>query len=315
MPFIDWPLKKLKTYKPKLTREKDFESFWKKNHAESKKQPLNPEFIKIDYPVKTLDVYKVFFDGFGGGRICGWFVSPKVSKNNPAILCVHGYSGGKGFVYDWIGWALQGYTIFSLDTRGQFGESQDHAKYPAGHFSGWMTQGILDPDTYYYKYVYMDGVRAIDLLETRKEVDPKRIGVMGASQGGGLSIAAAALAGKRIKTAMPDVPYLCHYRRAVEVATGNPYLELCNYMRFKPQDEERIFKTLSYFDGMNLAPMITAKTLVSVGLTDGICPPSTVFAAYNHMKCRKELAVYDYWAHEVLGPQNEKRVKWMAENL
>ena len=69
MPFIDWPLKKLKSYKPKLTREKDFESFWKKNHAESKKQPLKPEFIKIDYPVKSLDVYKVFFEGFGGGTV------------------------------------------------------------------------------------------------------------------------------------------------------------------------------------------------------------------------------------------------------
>jgi len=210
---------------------------------------------------------------------------------------------------------LQGYTIFALDTRGQFGESQDYAKYPAGHFSGWMTQGILDPETYYYKYVYMDGLRAIDLLLTRKEVDSKRIGVMGASQGGGLSIAASALAGDLVKTAMPDVPYLCHYRRAVEIASGNPYLELNNYMRFKPEQEEQIFRTLSYFDGMNLAPMIKAKTMVSVGLADGICPPSTVFAAYNHMKCRKEINIYTYWAHEVLGPHNEKRVRWMAENL
>jgi cephalosporin-C deacetylase len=61
---------------------------------------------------------------------------------------------------------------------------------------------------------------------------------------------------------------------------------------------EKVFKTLSYFDGMNFAVRANAPALFSVGLMDDICPPSTVYAAYNHYAGSKQIKVYEFNNHE-----------------
>ncbi|HEY2982436.1 MAG TPA: acetylxylan esterase, partial [Anaerolineales bacterium] len=61
---------------------------------------------------------------------------------------------------------------------------------------------------------------------------------------------------------------------------------------------EAVFHTLSYFDGLNFAARARANTLFSVGLMDKICPPSTVYAAYNHWAGGKDIRVYAYNGHE-----------------
>jgi len=61
---------------------------------------------------------------------------------------------------------------------------------------------------------------------------------------------------------------------------------------------EQVFDTLSYFDGVNFAARSNARALFSVGLMDEICPPSTVFAAYNHWRGAKDIRIYEYNHHE-----------------
>ena len=56
-----------------------------------------------------------------------------------------------------------------------------------------MTQGILDPATYYYRRVFTDAVRAVEAARTLDAVDAARVGVAGGSQGGGISLAVAGL--------------------------------------------------------------------------------------------------------------------------
>ncbi|MER3483666.1 MAG: acetylxylan esterase, partial [Meiothermus sp.] len=132
--------------------------------------------------------------------------------------------------------------------------------------------------------------------KSRAEVDPARIAVTGGSQGGGISLAVAALA--EVQAAMPDVPFLCHYRRATEIIDTAPYNEIAIYCKIHRDKVETVFNTLSYFDGVNFAARSRAKALFSVGLMDDICPPSTVYAAYNHYMGPKEIRVYPYNNHE-----------------
>ena len=73
-----------------------------------------------------------------------------------------------------------------------------------------MTLGVLDPQTYYYRRVYMDAYRAIEAARSHPLVDPKRIAVTGVSQGGGISIAMSGLV-EDFSAVMPDVPYLCNF--------------------------------------------------------------------------------------------------------
>ena len=59
-----------------------------------------------------------------------------------------------------------------------------------------------------------------------------------------------------------------------------------------------MFATLSYVDVVNHARRHGRPALFSVGLSDDITPPSTVFAAYNHYRGPKEIAVYPFNQHE-----------------
>ena len=79
-----------------------------------------------------------------------------------------------------------------------------------------MTQGILDPKTYYYRRVYTDGVRAVEAARSHPAVDADRIALTGGSQGGGITIAVGGLE-PSVPIIMPDVPFLCDFRRATEV--------------------------------------------------------------------------------------------------
>jgi len=172
-----------------------------------------------------------------------------------------------------------------------------------------MTKGILDKREYYYRGVYVDCVRAIDFLCTRAEVDPKRIGVTGGSQGGGLTLAVAGL-DRRPALAMADVPFLCHFARPLEISDAYPYREIADFLRRYPGTDDQVFRTLSYFDVMNLAADIACPTLVTAGLEDMVCPPSTVFAAYNHIPAPKSIDVFRYYAHEVPGSHSVTKFAW-----
>jgi cephalosporin-C deacetylase len=178
-----------------------------------------------------------------------------------------------------------------------------------------MTRGITDPSVYYYRRVYADAVRAVDFLRTVDEVDAQAIAVTGRSQGGGLSLAVAALA-DGVRAVMPDVPFLCDFPRGTQIAMKNPYLEIVRYLAVHRDHDDAALATLAYFDGAVLARRASAPALFSVALMDEICPPSTVYAAYNAYGGAKEIVTYPYNDHE--GGEAFHQVRqaaWLAEAM
>jgi cephalosporin-C deacetylase len=322
MPSIDWGYEQLVNYRPSLTREPDFAAFWAETLAQTRAFDLDPQLDPQPYPMADVGVQRLTFAGFGGHRIGGLYLTPRTIAEKPApvVIVYHGYTGGAGQVHQHLAWVMMGCAVISVDPRGQGGETGEAGGYRGGSVMGWMTNGILDPQDYYYRRVYADCVRAVDFAFTRPELDCSRLCVAGGSQGGGLSIAAAGLE-PRIKLCAPDVPFLCHFRRAVEIAGAGPFPEISNYLGRYPQHVETVWRTLSYHDGMNLAAAIPASTrmLWSVGLWDDVCPPSTVYAAYNHAPSpegAKQMAVYPFNKHEGGGGwQAERKIAWLAEEL
>ncbi len=298
----DLPLEQLKTYKPELTRQRDFDEFWNNSLQELAKIPLQYSLSPLNYPVNGVKVFTVNFTGFNNANIQGFFAIPDKSGPHPGLMLYHGYNWAfDGNLSDTVNWALHGYAAFQMLVRGQQGYSCDNVASSAGGPAGWMTKGILNKDEYYYRAVYLDAVRALEVLAALDNVNAQKIGVHGGSQGGGLTLAAAALSDIPV-VAVADYPYLCNFERAIEITPNGPYGEFNEFFRRNPSPELEVEarKTLSYFDVMNLAPRIKCHTWVSSGLVDDITPPSTVFSAYNHLTCSKEIGIYRYFGHEFI---------------
>jgi len=320
--FFDMPLPELEKYLPEVEEPKDFDQFWKRTLEKSREFPLNPVFEKVDIEFKTLEFYDVTFSGYMGQRIKGWFILPKNTKEKlPCIVEFIGYGGGRSFPTDWLFWASAGYAHLVMDTRGQGsswskGDTPDYDSEPFDpSYSGFMTRGILNPEKYYYRRVFTDGVRAVETAMSHPMVDKDKIAVTGGSQGGGISIAVAGLS-EDVKLLMPDVPFLCHYRRAISITNDYPYYEIVQYLKAHRDKESIVFKTLSYFDGVNFAKRSKAKALFSVALMDTVCPPSTVFAAYNYFPGEKEIRVYPFNGHEGGGPfQAIEKLKFVKKHF
>jgi cephalosporin-C deacetylase len=230
------------------------------------------------------------------------------------VVQYQGYNGGRGLAHEHVFWATAGYAHLVVDTRGQgsgwtIGATSDPTGSPPAQ-PGFLTRGIEDPGTYYYRRVYTDGVRALEVLRGHELVDPARVAVAGASQGGGISLAVAALAPASVAAVLCDVPFLCDFRRAAAVAQAEPYLELVRYLRAHRDRVESTFAALDYFDGAVLARLATSPALFSVALMDEICPPTTVFAAYNAYAGPKEIEVYEFNDHE--GGEAFQRTRQLA---
>jgi cephalosporin-C deacetylase len=230
-----------------------------------------------------------------------------------------GYGGGRGLVQEDTFWAAAGYAHLIMDTRGQgSGWSSGVTPDPEGSApaqSGYLTRGITDPATYYYRRVFVDAVRVVEAAQTHPAVDAERVAITGASQGGGITIAVAGLVPGLI-AAMPDVPFLADFRRAVDIAGTEPYAEIERYLASHRDQADTVFRTLSYFDAAVLGKRATAPALFSVAHMDQTCPPSTVYAAFNAYGGPKEICDYEFNDHE--GGQIWQRVRqlnWLRARL
>ncbi len=304
MPLFDLTEPELRAYRPHRTEPEDFGSFWADTLAEARSHPLEARFESADYGLRAIESFDVTFRGYGGQPVRGWLNLPRHRTGKlPCVVEFIGYGGGRGYPTDWLVWSAAGYAHLVMDTRGQ-GSSWLHGDTPDPEpegcspcFPGFMTRGVLDPATYYYRRVFTDGVRAVETALSHAAVDPDRVACRGVSQGGGITIAVGGLE-PRVRVIMPNVPFLCHYRRAVELVDTSPYVEITRFLKTHRTREEQVFRTLSYFDGVNFAARSRARALYSVGLMDDICPPSTVFAAYNHHPGEKDIRVWRFNMHD-----------------
>lgn len=210
MPIFDLALEELREYRPDLTKRDDFDAFWAETLAKARQQPLEPTVEAVSYPVPEIRAFAATYRGWQGGTVGGWYLLPHGEQPFPAMIFYHGYSNTKQGIYNYLPWVLQGYAVLAVDVRDQPGASTDPGNYSAGHSPGWMTKGILDKQEYYYRGVYVDSVRALDFLDAQGNADMSKVGLAGFSQGGGLSLAVAAL-DDRPALSMPQMPFLCHF--------------------------------------------------------------------------------------------------------
>ncbi len=319
MPLTDLTLPELREYRPIDEAPADFDEFWERTLAESRAIGGDVTRVPATTPIKEIIVEDLTFPGFAGEPIRAWITRPRDASPRPAIVQYVGYGGGRGLAHEHLEWAASGYVHVLMDTRGQGGAWGTGGDTPDPHgsgpaYPGFMTRGIRSKETYYYRRVFTDAVRLIDAVREFDFVDSSAISVTGGSQGGGIALAVAGLV-PDLFAAMPDVPFLCDFRRAVELTPDAPFTELRRYLAVHRNEVDAVFGVLSYFDGVAFARRATAPARFSVALMDPIVLPSTIFAAYNsYAHANREIDVYQFNGHEGgEGEQWLRQVGWLAE--
>lgn len=310
MPLVDMALEQLQSYAGRNPRPADFDAFWDRSLAEMHALDPQIELIPSAFTAPNADCFDLYFRGVGGARVYAKYLRPKkLDAPCPGLVMLHGYSGSSGDWQDKLSYVGQGFAVVALDCRGQGGLSEDVGGVKGTTFRGQIVRGLDDaPEKLLSRSIYLDCAQLAGLLMAMPEVDAARVGVTGGSQGGGLTLACAALEPRLVRAA-PIFPFLCDYRRVweMDLAVG-AYEELRTFFRqFDPRHEreDEIFTRLGYIDVQFLAPRIKAQVLMGVGLMDTICPPSTQFAAYNKITAPKELVIYPDFGHEGLPGIND----------
>lgn len=301
--LTDLPLAELERYRPDVDEPDDFTAFWSDQLTEARTHPLDVQTTRVHTPLRTVEVHDLRFPGYGGTPVAAWLLLPAHREGPlPAIVEFASYGGGRGLPHDRLVWSAAGYAHLIMDSRGQGSSSNegvtadpDDLGLPA--VPGYLTRGILDPATAYLTRLFVDAARAVEVARQLDVVDPERIGVAGVSQGGGLALAAAHLAAP-VSAVMAAVPFLAHIRRAVDLTDEEPYAELASYCTTHPDHVPQVFATLAYHDVVNHARRLRAPTLLTTGLADVICPPSTVYAAANHHGGDVTVLAYPFDGHD-----------------
>ena len=292
MAQFDLPLAQLERYLPAVREPADFDAWWGSTLDGARDAPAVVAVEPVDSGLALVDTWDVTFSGFGGHPVKAWYSRPAAALGVhpgqllPAVVEYAGYGRGRGLPHERLTWVGAGYAHLVMDTRGQgsqYGSGGDTPD-PVGSAPaapGFLTRGILDPAEHYYRRLVTDSVRAVDAVRELPGVDRSRVAAVGNSQGGGLAIAVGGLV-PDLAAVQASVPFLCHAERALEITEQHPWRELVEYLSVHRDAVDAVLGTLSYVDGVNFARRAAAPALFAVGLRDAVCPPSTVFAAYNH---------------------------------
>ncbi len=321
MPLIfDLPFEQLPSYQGRNPRPQDFDTFWEKGLAEMQATDPQIELIPAEFKVVNAACFHLYFTGVGGARVHAKLLHPVTpSHPHPAILLFPGYSGDSGDWADKLGYASVGFTLAALDCRGQGGLSEDTGGVSGNTLHGHIIRGLKDalkgsPEKLLFRQIFLDTAQLARILMDMPEIDADRVGAMGYSQGGALSVVCSALE-PRIKRAAAIYPFLSDYKRVWEMDQAkDAYLELQEFFRFSDPTHElesNVFEKLGYIDIQFLASRIKAEVLWGIGLMDTVCPPSSQYAAYNKIRSPKAMTVYPDFGHEPLPGINDQVFQFM----
>lgn len=315
---IDLPLNELQTYNGRTPRPADFDTFWDDGVAEVRSIDPQVTLEPAKFQTAYADCFDMTFTGTAGARVHAQLLRPHhPADGGPAVIKFHGYSANAGSWSEKLGYVAAGFTVAAMDCRGQGGPSEDRGGVQGTTLRGHIVRGLEGPpQNMLFRHIFLDTVQLARIVMSFPDVDENRVGVYGGSQGGGLSLACAALE-PRIKRAAPLYPFLCDYQRVWEMDLDeNAYEELRYYFRrFDPlhEREEALFTQLGYIDVQHLAPRIQAEVLLACALRDETCPPSTQFAAYNKITAPKQMLIYPDHAHEPLPGFDDRIFQFMTD--
>lgn len=288
---------------PTTTMPSDFYQFWENAKAESSKVPIDSKMTLLPQRcTDKADVYEVSIQNYKiGMRVYGILCLPKAPGKYPAVLLVPG-AGVRPYKGN-VQMAENGIISFQIGIHGipVTLDSIVYANLQYGALSGYPKFNLDLRDEYYYKHVYLGCVRAIDFICTLPQYDGKSLAVSGGSQGGALSIVTAAL-DERVKCLSCFYPALCDMTGYLNGRAGG-WPHVFSYPEYTTTQK---IETSKYYDVVNFAKILKVPGFYSFGFNDEVCPPTSIFSAYNSIVAPKTLFIVKETGHNALPEQYKK---------
>lgn len=314
-------LKKYETYMGTNPMPVDFDQFWAERMTEADQVPLHYTITPSEIPsYPTCQYFDLWFEGMGGAKIYAKYIKPTCDVPVPLVLQFHGYPGGSRSWLEQSSFVGMGCGIIAMDCPGQGGKSQDIGGFMGTTVTGHIVAGLDGaPKDMYYVRLHQNIHILCRIVEKLEGIDQSRIYVNGASQGGGIGLACAALNSNLIAKAAILYPFLSDYEMVWELEADEiAYEGLRYYTRwFDPSDDrhEEIFTQLGYIDTMNFAHMVGCPVLFGTGLSDNVCPPITQYAVYNRLTCPKVHRLFPPFAHEEIQEFDDEILTFFGEGV
>ncbi len=265
----------------------DFDAFWVAQKQTVRKTPLDITLTSVETKEKSVNSFDVLAKT-PEGPITAYLSIPAnaAPKSLPIIITTQGAGVSTANLGKTLEWAKEGFIALDFNIHGTpNGQTNEYylQRYQTD-LKDYFIRGRDNRETFYFRGAFLRLVRAIDLATEHPAWDGKTIVVYGGSQGGAQAFAAAGLH-EKVTLFVAGIPGMCDLTgETVGRINGWPY----NRPDGKPQTPE-IIETAQYFDAANFAARIKAQALVTAGFADNVCPPTTIYAAYNNLKGRKEI--------------------------
>ena len=302
--------------KPSAPVPEDFASYWQTQKKILSEIPMNVKLTPVSKPdAEGLEIYDVQADTFDG-KLSGYLAFPKGAKPKslPAILTCHGAGVGSSQTANPIYWAKNGFIALDFNAHGlPNGKPKEfYENLRTGELSMYPNKNTDNRNKVFFRTLYMRLMRAIDVLCSQPQWDGKHLVVTGGSQGGGQTLAAAAL-DRRVTFAVAHIPAMCDH-------TGNKIGRIVGWPRVSPLDKDGNYdkkktEESRYWDGMNMAAFIKCPTVITVGLRDTVCPPTTAYATYANLKCQKTIIPMPDTTHTVTAKARQATNKMILDSV
>lgn len=290
----------------------DFDQFWSKALEEARRMPLDPHRTLLpERCTETVNAYEVsFINDQPGRKVYGILTVPVKPGKYPALLRVPG-AGARPYGGD-VWTASQGAIVLEIGIHG-IPVTMNQSVYDdlnRGALNGYWETNLDQPDKNYYKHVVTGAVRSVDYLASLPEWNGKEMGVTGASQGGFLSLAVAALDDRvTFMAAVHDA--MCDYESALQKkACGWPH-----YFYQQEHPDKKKVEGARYYDGINFAKRVKCTSWFTFGYNDDVVPPSSSYSVYNTVKAPKSISVYQKTAHFWYQEQWDEWEAWLLKQM
>lgn len=297
---------------------KDFKTFWDKAVAEARRVPLEPEaWPAPEWSNDSLETRLLRLHVGERKWMYAYLTRPKDGRRHPVVLCLPGAGSNKVQPADYF--PLQGYIYMKVEIHGNDPRLPDD-EYEAmrrKNSDGYTLRGIEHRDTYYYKDVYAGVVRCMDYLCTLPDWDGRNAIVTGGSQGGALTVVAAALNDKVTALAAfyPALNDLTAFRQ--QRAGGWPkfFTQLTRDGNLRGHDPEKAAQVLPYYDVTNFARLVRVPGFYSYGYNDDTCSPTSVAGMVNEVTAPKVVDVTPSSGHWRFAESQRRADEWMKRQL